>query len=164
MKQRILTAAAALLAALALAGCGATSDEARVAKALGVDTSGASLLSSSDTHGGFLGDGVSCVALAFPDDRLERQLAADPDWQPLPMDDTTRALVWGVEDGAGSVGPYLADGDGAPLVPPVENGFYRLIDRHSDQDTPLLERGSFNFTVGVYDAGANTLSCCELDT
>ena len=156
--------ALALAAALLLAGCGAKSEEATVAKALGVDTSGASLLSSSDTHGGFLGDGVSCVALSFPDGRLEEQLAADPAWHSLPADETVQALVWGTQDEEGSIGPYLTDTGGAPLVPAVQTGYYRLIDRHSDQTAPLLERGSFNFTVGVYDADARILYYCELDT
>ena len=156
--------ALALAAALLLAGCGAKSEEATVAKALGVDTSGASLLSSSDTHGGFLGDGTCCIALSFPDGRLEEQLAADPAWHSLPADETVQALVWGTQDEEGSIGPYLTDTGGAPLVPAVQAGYYRLIDRHSDQTAPLLERGSFNFTVGVYDADARILYYCELDT
>ena len=163
MKRKLLTAAA-LLAALALAGCGAKSEEATVAKALGVDTSGASLLSSSDSHGGFLGDGTGCVVLSFPDGRLEEQLAADPAWHSLPADETVQTLVWGTQDEEGSIGPYLTDTGGAPLVPAVQAGYYRLIDRHSDQTAPLLERGSFNFTVGVYDADARILYYCELDT
>ena len=75
-----------------------------------------------------------------------------------------QALVWGVENGTVSTGPCLTDGDGQPLVPPVEKGCYRLIDRHSDQQGDILSRGSFNFTVGVYDAEARVLYCCELDT
>ena len=72
--------------------------------------------------------------------------------------------MWGVEDEAGSTGPLLTGSDGQPLVPAVQRGYYRLIDRHSDTQTPILERGSFNFTVGVYDADARILYYCELDT
>lgn len=156
--------ALALAAALLLAGCGAKSEEATVAKALSLDVTGAALVSSSDSHGGFLGDGAGCIALSFPDGRLEEQLAADPAWHSLPADETVRALVWGTQEEGASIGPCLTDSDDAPLVPAVESGYYRLIDRHSEQETPLLERGSFNFTVGVYDAEARILYYCELDT
>lgn len=156
--------ALALAPCLLLAGCGAKSGEATVAKALSLDVTGAALVSSYDSHGGFLGDGAGCIALSFPDGRLEEQLAADPAWHSLPADETVRALVWGTQDEGASIGPCLTDSDGAPLVPAVESGYYRLIDRHSEQETPLLERGSFNFTVGVYDADARILYYCELDT
>ena len=156
--------ALALAAALLLAGCGAKSEEATVAKALSLDVTGAALVSSYDSHGGFLGDGTGCIALSFPDGRLEEQLAADPAWHSLPADETVRALVWGTQEEGASIGPCLTDSEGAPLVPAVESGYYRLIDRHSDQTAPLLERGSFNFTVGVYDADARILYYCELDT
>lgn len=166
MKKRLLSAALTLaLAAACLTGCGAASEEKTVAKALGLEKLPAvTHISSYDSHGGFLGDGVSCIALTFEDDQLEQQLAADPAWHSLPADETVQALVWGVEDGTVSIGPCLTDGDGQPLVPPVEKGCYRLIDRHSDQQGDILSRGSFNFTVGVYDAEARVLYCCELDT
>ena len=49
-------------------------------------------------------------------------------------------------------------------MPPVKKGYYRLIDRQEQTDTSLLERGSFNFTVAVYDAEARVLYFGELDT
>lgn len=162
MRTKLL--ALALAPCLLLAGCGAKSGEATVAKALSLEVTGAALVSAYDSHGGFLGDGAGCIALSFPDGRLEEQLAADPAWHSLPADETVRALVWGTQDEGASIGPCLTDSDGAPLVPAVESGYYRLIDRHSEQETPLLERGSFNFTVGVYDADARILYYCELDT
>ena len=102
MKKRLLSAALALALAVAcLTGCGAASEEKTVAKALGLEKLPAvTHISSYDSHGGFHGDGVSCIALTFEDDQL---------------------------------------GD-------------------------ILSRGSFNFTVGVYDADARVLYCCELDT
>lgn len=162
MRTKLL--ALALAPCLLLAGCGAKSGEEVVSKALSLDVTGAALVSAYDSHGGFLGDGAGCIALSFPDGRLEEQLAADPAWHSLPADETVRALVWGTQDEGASIGPCLTDSAGAPLVPAVESGYYRLIDRHSEQETPLLERGSFNFTVGVYDADARILYYCELDT
>ena len=165
MKKRLLSAALALALAVAcLTGCGAASEEKTVAKALGLEKLPAvTHISSCDSHGGFHGDGVSCIALTFEDDQLEQQLAADPAWNSLPADETVQDLL--AQEGAGVItGPCLTDGDGQPLVPPVEKGCYRLIDRHSDQQGDILSRGSFNFTVGVYDAEARVLYCCELDT
>ena len=152
------------LTALALGGCAAEKEEKTVEKGLGLELSGVTHISAYDSHGGFNGDGVSFIALTFEDGGLEQQLAADPAWQSLPADETVQALVWGVEDEAGSTGPLLTGSDGQPLVPAVQAGYYRLIDRHSDTQTPILERGSFNFTVGVYDADARILYYCELDT
>ena len=49
-----------------------------------------------------------------------------------------------------SAGPYLTDDSGDPLLPGIANGFYRLIDRHSDagDGQNLLERASLNVTFG----------------
>lgn len=38
------------------------------------------------------------------------------------------------------------------------------IDRQEDQETDILDRPSFNVTVGLYDTDTNTLYCCTLDT
>ena len=66
------------------------------------------------------------------------------------------------------IGPYLTDQEGNPLVPEIENGYYRLIDRQVKEGwatgADILHRGSFNFTLGLYDADAELLYFCELDT
>ena len=51
----------------------------------------------------------------------------------------------------------------------VENGWYRFIDRHaqsydSADESEVLERGSFNFTLALYDADRNELYYLTLDT
>ena len=53
--------------------------------------------------------------------------------------------------------------------PAVENGWYRLIDRHADAADPadesaILGRGSLNFTLALYDADRNELYYLTLDT
>ena len=53
---------------------------------------------------------------------------------------------------------------GNPLVREIQNGYYILIDRQEDQETDILDRPSFNVTVGLYDTDTNTLYCCTLDT
>ena len=94
------------------------------------------------------------------DGSLLEQIRTDGRWRPLPMDKTTRILAYGYDDGTTSIGPYL----GEVALPEIQNGYYRLIDRHSDTDTGILDRYSFNFTLGVYDSDTNTLYCCEVDT
>ncbi|MFR5405493.1 MAG: hypothetical protein ACLTG0_08885 [Oscillibacter sp.] len=79
------------------------------------------------------------------------------------LDETAQALAYGVtrEDGGEvfSAGPYLTDDSGDPLLPGIANGFYRLIDRHSDagDGQNLLERASLNVTLAVHDADSDTL-------
>ena len=174
MKQRILCGVAALLAALVLAGCGeegrpgiGASAKEKAAYALGVlglEEEAVTSINTQTDRVSSHGDGTLYVDFVFVDDAMEEQISADPAWSPLPADDTVQALVWGLETGTGSTGPFLTDEEGAPLVPPVERGYYRLIDRQEQTDTPLLERASFNFTVAVYDADACVLYFGELDT
>ena len=131
-----------------LTACGSEDPAEEISRALHIDVSAGEEISSSDTHGGFHGDGISCV----------------------PLDETAQALAYGVtrEDGGEvfSAGPYLTDDSGDPLLPGIANGFYRLIDRHSDagDGQNLLERASLNVTLAVYDADSDTLYFCEMDT
>ena len=58
----------------------------------------------------------------------------------------------------------LNDNEGHSIVPVIRNGYYRLIDRQKGAEGELLERYSFNLTLGLYDADTNTLYFCKLDT
>ena len=153
-----------------LTACGSEDPAEEISRALHIDVSAGEEISSSDTHGGFHGDGISCVALQFPDSQVADAIAANAAWTPLPLDETAQALAYGVtrEDGGEvfSAGPYLTDDSGDPLLPGIANGFYRLIDRHSDagDGQNLLERASLNVTLAVYDADSDTLYFCEIDT
>ena len=165
--KRILMLLMSLATVMQLASCApwpSAGVKGEFSRTLGVNLTDGHTVEEEDTHGGFLGDGTGCIALSFPDGRLEEQLAADPAWHSLPADETVQTLVWGTQDEGASISPCLTDSEGAPLVPAVQAGYYRLIDRHSDTQTPILERGSFNFTVGVYDSDARILYYCELDT
>lgn len=159
---------------LALTGCGARSLQDEASRALELDLSAGTAVSERDTHGGFHRDGMSFLKLSFPDDALADVIAADPAWNPLPLSNVTTALVYGLrseQDGSDlGWGPYLTDEQGEPLVSPaVENGWYRFIDRHaqsydSADESEVLERGSFNFTLALYDADRNELYYLTLDT
>lgn len=156
-----------LVFVFSLAACGSKEPQEMVSEALGVDASTGSTMSSMDTHSGN-GDGISCVVLHFDGNEMIKQIEADAAWQPFPLDETVQTLVYGVSDAESSIGPFLTDEDGETLVPEIKNGYYRLIDRQVEQDAAtgadILNRASFNFTVGLYDTDTNTLYCCELDT
>nr|WP_302666535.1 hypothetical protein [uncultured Agathobaculum sp.] len=156
-----------LVFVFSLAACGSQEPQEIVSEALGVDASTGSTMSSMDTHSGN-GDGTSFVVLHFDGDEMIKQIKADAAWQPFPLDETVQTLVYGVSDATSSIGPFLTDEDGKALVPEIANGYYRLIDRQVEEDqatgADILNRASFNFTVGLYDTDTNTLYCCELDT
>lgn len=163
--KKLLFAALAVL--LLLNGCAGQNVRSQVSRELDIDVSGGTVVSSYDTHGWF-GDGTLCVALRLEDDTVLEEIRSRGDWKALPLDETARALLYGItyeKDGQlYGIGPYLADENGKPLVPEVENGWYLLIDRQTDRGTELLKRGSFNLTLGLYDADTNTLYFCKLDT
>lgn len=156
-----------LVFVFSLAACGSQEPQEIVSEAIGVDASTGSTMSSMDTHSGN-GDGTSFVVLHFDGDEMIKQIKADAAWQPFPLDETVQTLVYGVSDATSSIGPFLTDEDGKALVSEIANGYYRLIDRQVEEDqatgADILNRASFNFTVGLYDTDTNTLYCCELDT
>ena len=162
-----------LAISLSLGGCGSSSPQDTVSDALGVDCSAGEAVSAQDSHGGFHGDGVSYIQLAFPDDAFLNEIRGRAGWQPLPLDEPLTILAYGLtEESEGWVvqeGPYLTGEDGEPLLPLVENGWYYFEDRHSEaaapQDTSqVLDRHSFNFTLAIYDSDSRTLHFCEFDT
>ena len=172
MKRKFVALMVVIVLSLtSLTACGAKTPQDIVSEALGLDVSGGSEVSASDTHGGFHGDGTSCIVLTFQDDTVLEQIKANADWHCLPVDETTQILVYGISGEenhtAYQIGPYLGDSNGNPLVPEVKNGYYFLLNRQAEDDAAgkdILERNSLNFTFGLYDTDTNTLYCCELDT
>lgn len=156
-----LTIFASLL--MLFSACGAASPQETLSRELDLDLSAGEIISSYDTHSGN-GDGTSCTVLDFTGHSLAGQLEDASDWTPFPLDSTVQALVYGISEDASSIGPFLTDADGATLVPEIQNGSYRLLDRQTDTEEPLLERFSFNFTLALYDTDADRLYVCKLDT
>ena len=139
----------------------------RFLDALGIDISGGSEISRYDTHSGN-GDGTSCIAFKFTEDQVLGQIQENPAWNAFPLDQTVETLVYGISEEAASVGPFLTDAEGNALVPEIQDGYYLLIDRQPEEyqalGEGLLDRGSFNLTVGIYDVNTNILYFCQLDT
>lgn len=150
-----------LSAVLALTACGG-SQKQQIGAELGLDLSQASIVQSEDSHGGFLGDGSARVVLSLPEGKVLEAIRSN--WTPFPLDRTAETLLYGIDQGGYTVGPYLTREDGTPMVPEIQNGFYLLLDRQEKQEVPLLERYSLNFTLAAYDADSGYLYYCQLDT
>ena len=134
-------------------------------RALGINVQGGREIESYDSHGGFHGDGLRFIALEFADDTAAVQAAASSDWQPLPLSPTLTTLAYGSGSGAIRSGPYL----GNCALPAFQNGYYFFRDRHSQStdsrdERDVLSRGSFNFTLALYDTDTNMLYYIEYDT
>lgn len=167
MKKYLLTTLTLLLLMMSMTACGTKSTQDIVSKALSLDVSSGSEVSSYDTHSGN-GDGTSCMILSFNDNEVLEKIQENTEWEALPLDETVQTLVYGVEDETGKYGPYLADSDGKSLVPEIQNGYYLIIDRQAEKNkttgADILHRNSFNFDLGLYDTDKNMLYFCQLDT
>lgn len=161
--KKLFTISLVVGALLALVACGSkTTAQDAIPKELGLDVSGGKEVLNTNTYSG--GEGTSCIAVVLDEDTVLNAIKSSMEWEAFPLDETVQTLVYGIEDGTSKEGPFLADENGNPVVPEIQNGYYLLIDRHSDTKSNILERGSFNFTVGLYDTDSNTLYCCKLDT
>lgn len=153
MKRIVLSVGALFMLVFCLTACNSQDPKKEIANELGIDVSSGSEVSNYDDHGGFVGDGATCIVLNFPDNKIGEQLKQSAQWKSFPFDETVRVLV-----------PRISDEAGNPLVPEIQNGYYLLIDRHADKETDILKRFSFNFTLGLYDTDTDTLYYCKLDT
>ena len=125
--------------------------------ALGLSLPQAAAEESSDSHG-FLGDGLRLVKLTFSDadgGEIERQIAA-----------LTGLWQEGMPDG--EVAQALEACCAAEQGWPAEGGercWWFFKDRwRYEKDTPLTERGAYNYTAALYDGENCTLYYLELDT
>lgn len=122
------------------------------------------VVTETDSHGGFLGDGLYTLVLDCGQNR-DRALETVEGWKPLPLSEPLRLMMYGGEKD-GTVYDYLGE---ESLLPEIENGWYFFEDRHSESrdpadDAPLLDRYSFNFSLAVYDADTDILYYFALDT
>ena len=165
MKKLLSATLFFLVMLVSMTACGTESTQDIVSEALDIDISSGSEVSDYDTHSGN-GDGTSCIVLNFNDDTVLEEIKSNVEWKAFPLDETVQTLVYGIEIETGQAGPYLTD-DGNPLVPDIQNGYYLLIDRQAENSNTtedILDRSSFNFTLGIYDADTNTLYFCQMDT
>lgn len=158
-----------LLIIFSLVGCGKKDIQSDISDSIGIDVSKGTVLTDSDSHGGFHGDGMMFQQILFEDSDLSDEIKDNGNWNPMPLSENIEALVYGIEEGTSSIGPFLTDESGNPIIPDIQNGYYYFYDRHSESKEPLsdedvLSRASFNFTLAVYDSDNHILYYVEFDT
>ena len=133
----------------------------RIGDALGVDVSRAIIVTGYDDHSGFHGDGTMYAVLEFPDDALETKIASPGGWHVLPLTENLQTLVYGSWGPDAAQGPFIGI-----TMPKVDRGYWYFFDRQGDtaKDNLVLTRGSYNYTIAIYDADADLLYYCEYDT
>lgn len=118
--------------------------------ALGITISGARVVEHSDSHGGFLGDGITILKasgqVTIPDSRF---------WHDLPIPEFVQQGI-----------NHFALGQ---ELPKIKNGHWFFLDRHSKSTDPgdhtkAFSHGSYNFTFAVYDSDAQMLYYFKVDT
>lgn len=155
---------------LGLTGCGISysSVQMELSQTLGVDLSQGKLVETQDSHGGFHGDGERWVTLSFANNDLSQVLEEEEAWQKVPLPESLEILLYGKTktEGTASIqeGPYAMW-----EIPRVSKGYYFFRDRHGEATATenleqVLKRGSFNYTVALYDTENKTLYYYELDT
>ena len=159
--KRVLCILLAGAMLLGLAGCGALSKaERQIKKKTGVDLdlSGCRVVSETDSHGGFLGDGEYLLVLdcSGSGEKLPAQIGG---WPALPLSDNIRTALydWGVAERNG--------------IPEIRSGKWYFYDRFADStafdrtsDARLLTRPAENFSLLLYDSEQSTLYYYEMDT
>lgn len=123
------------------------------------------LIEESDTHGGFHGDGWYRLILDCSENR-EQALENVSSWKKFPLSENLDLLLYGGEKDGVTYGYHLAE---KAKIPGIKNGYYRFYDRHSESmdrsdDSELLDRYSFNFSLAVYDSDTDRLYYFEFDT
>lgn len=162
----------ALILLFSMTGCNAEKTNSvlsEISKTLGVDVSAGDLISESDSHGGFHGDGSTLVEIQFADTSFSDRIEDNEEWNKMPLPDNLTALVYGIHTENSSIGPMIHSDDNMPVIPEIENGYYFFQDRHAQSTDPkddsgVLGRASYNFTIAIFDIDQQTLYYMELDT
>lgn len=123
------------------------------------------VVDEQDTHGGFHGDGSYYLILDCSNN-TEKALKIVDGWNKLPLSENLDLIMYGGEKGGITYVYHLSE---EAHIPRIENGYYCFMDRNSEaedpsDDTLLLDRASFNFTIAIYDSDSNKLYYFVFDT
>ncbi|MBR2879752.1 MAG: hypothetical protein IKC02_03670 [Oscillospiraceae bacterium] len=152
----------ALLACFLFTGCAAAGGESDY---FGFNAKEFIVAEEADTHGGFHGDGSYYLILDCSGN-AERAGEIIADWQALPLTENLQIVMYGgIKDRVSYSYGFAEEAH----WPAITNGVYKFVDRHSEavdksDDTKLLDRFSFNFSIAVYDLDTDTLYYFEIDT
>lgn len=154
-----------VLSLLIMISCQEQTIQGQISNELGINVRNETVISHEDDHGGWHGDGGLTVVLRLTDESTVTQIKES--WKPLPLTENLTILIYGKK--SENICPRFGDDSGSSLFPAVENGYYYFIDRHSEavdpsDDSNVLVRCSYNFTIAVFDADTNILYYTEQDT
>ena len=139
-----------------ISACGRTGGIKEIAKSSGIDLGRGKEISFEDTHGGFHGDGCIFAKIGFEDSSLTEDLKKNREWKKLPLSDNLNTFIYGGYDSKLE-------------IPKIKEGYYYFKDRHSESedvrdDSELMSRASFNFTLLIYDSETDIMYIIEYDT
>ncbi|MCR5636657.1 MAG: hypothetical protein K6F76_05720 [Clostridiales bacterium] len=160
MKHKILLFALAFC--LLFSSCGILNEKFN---ALGFDVTGYNIIEEKDSHGGFHGDGTYYLILdCSSNPQKARNMVGD--WTPLPLSENLNLVMYGGEKDGTYYEFNFAEKSHFPVI---ENGVYKFYDRHSEvidpfDDSLILNRYSYNFSLAMYDFDNNIFYYFELDT
>lgn len=119
----------------------------------------------------FLGDGHDFEIYTYDDNEMNailKKIENQKKWSKYPLDDTTYRLteLWSsLIKSDTEAQALLKESNYKEFIPDIENGYYFLIDRGSDDnDKSILKRGSLNFNLYLLDLNTNTIYYITLDT
>lgn len=151
-----------LIFCLLLSSCGILNEKNNI---LGFDVTGYNIIEEEDTHGGFHGDGIYHLILDCSNDPQKAQNMVG-DWTQLPLSENLNLVMYGGEKDGTYYEFNFAEKSNFPMI---ENGVYKFYDRHSEavdpfDDSQLLSRYSYNFSLAMYDIDNDILYYFALDT
>lgn len=171
MRKICLIITVLILTISTMTSCSSKSEENELSTILDIDVSSGTISHTQDSHGGFHNDGLLFTEITFTDETesLKNEIKRSSLWTEMPLPESLNTLIYGNISSTQAIGPYITDEESNPLFPNVENGYYFFKDRHSESknsgnDTDVLNRSSFNFTIAIYDEDTKTIYFAQMDT
>ena len=134
--------------------------EELIKRSTGANVDGCDIIEYYDGQGGPHGDGTMIIIVDCSADPLDP--SALEYWIALPLSENIKNSMWSIQ---GKVGTKYSGGVVRALTDGYyyfEDRYYEASDRHSDE--MLTKRGSFNYTLAIYDKENETLYYFECDT
>ncbi len=161
--KRLLSFLCVMLLCLTVSACGFT--ENKLSKHFAFETSDFIVVEENDTHSGFHGDGSYYLILDCSQN-TDKARNIVKSWKSLPLSENLHLVMYGGEKDGINYGYNFAE---EAKWPTIENGVFKFVDRHTESknisdDSQLLDRYSFNFSIAVYDLDSDTLYYFEMDT
>ncbi len=136
--------------------------ESEMLSIIEVDNSSCTVEKEVDTHSGFLGDGeyfarMVCTKITVAD--------LSSHWKEMPLNEELNEALLLENCDSESCKDFYERYDVKENI----NGYYIFKDRHSEKEneydpTPINERSSYNYTVGIYDVDTNKIYYFEKDS